>query len=74
MATGHEAMWICLSDARSTPWSCLCWQSGANLQFGAPKNTHRPFPKQQVEDTGGGSHPPGQLYSPQILQKPYPKV
>lgn len=53
MATEHEAMWICLFDACSTPWSCLCWQSGANLQFGAPKNTHRPFPKQQAEDTGG---------------------
>ena len=52
MATGHEAIWICLLDASSILWLRLCWQPGTSLQLGAPKNTCRPFPKQQVEDTG----------------------
>lgn len=64
MSTGHEAVWICLFGASLIPWSCLSWQSGTSLQFQAPKNTFRPFPKQQVEDTGGFPRPLPALFPP----------
>lgn len=70
MATGHRAIWVCPLDASSTPWLCLCWQPGASLQLGAPKNTFRPFPEQQVEDTGGALTPLATFIPPKSFRNP----